>query len=212
MPLGYDAAAGNLDRKTAVHDSFRGSLKTMVNWQLDTPEELVQLLQVIEQRSHGNTLALPQQDKVQSAWEGVLFSLGKLSMVAPLSEIREILNFPTTLTTVPGTKSWMLGLANIRGNLVPIVDLQSFLTGERTARGRRSRVLVFSGPQMTTGVLVGEMVGMRHFSEEDLIEVRGIGENLSSYVQFGFRQEGKTLPVFSLSSLADDPAFQVAAR
>ncbi len=77
MPLGHDAAAGNLDRKTAVHDSFRGSLKTMVNWQLDTPGELVQLLQVIEQRSHGNTLALPQQDKVQSAWEGVLFSLGE---------------------------------------------------------------------------------------------------------------------------------------
>ena len=33
------------------------------------------------------------------------------------------------VTVVPGTKDWMLGLANIRGELLPIVDLQRYIGG-----------------------------------------------------------------------------------
>ena len=46
-------------------------------------------------------------------------------------EVVEILPMPQ-VTPVPGAQPWLLGVANIRGNLLPIVDLKQFLEGERT--------------------------------------------------------------------------------
>lgn len=50
-------------------------------------------------------------------------------MIAPLEEVKEILNYPDGVTRVPGTQAWLLGMANIRGNLLPLIDLQQFLGG-----------------------------------------------------------------------------------
>ena len=51
---------------------------------------------------------------------------GELYLVAR-EEAREVLGVPSPLTRVPGAKSWILGLANIRGQLLPIIDLRAFL-------------------------------------------------------------------------------------
>jgi twitching motility protein PilI len=48
-----------------------------------------------------------------------------------IGEVNEILTLPV-LTPVPGTRSWLLGVANVRGNLVPVIDLRDFIEGERS--------------------------------------------------------------------------------
>lgn len=178
---------------------------------LDTPQAIIDLLNELERRSRERAMGLPQQELIQSFWEGVMFYIGDNRLVAPLSAVKEILNFPSTLTQVPGTRPWMLGVANVRGTLIPVIDLQLFLIGRKTRRGRRSRVLVFDMGDSFTSVLVGEMVGMRHFSRETAREMRTSNNKFEKYVKLEFDQDGMTWPVFSLSALADDPAFQIAA-
>ena len=51
---------------------------------------------------------------------------GELYLVAR-EEAREVLGVPAPLTRVPGAKSWILGLANVRGQLLPIIDLRAYL-------------------------------------------------------------------------------------
>jgi twitching motility protein PilI len=178
---------------------------------LDTPQAIVSLLSELEGRSRERAKGLPQQEIIQSFWEGVMFYVGDNRFVAPLSAVKEILNYPSTLTQVPGTKPWMLGAANVRGTLIPVIDLQLFLIGRKTRRGRRSRVLVFDMGDSYTSVLVGEMVGMRHFARETAREMRTSNNKFEKYVKLEFDQDGMTWPVFSLAALADDPAFQIAA-
>jgi twitching motility protein PilI len=178
---------------------------------VDTPQAVVQLLANLEQRSRISARGLPQQELIQSYWEGVMFYVGDNRFVAPLSSVKEILNYPTSLTLVPGSKPWMMGVANVRGTLIPVVDLQLFLMGRKTRRTRRSRVLVFTMGSSLSGVLVGEMVGMRHFTKESAKEMQAVKNTFSNYVQFEFDQDGMAWPVFSLSALSDDPAFQIAA-
>ncbi len=60
-----------------------------------------------------------------------MFYVGDDRLIAPLNDIKEILNFPSAITKVPGTKPWMLGIANIRGTLLPVIDLQLFLIGRK---------------------------------------------------------------------------------
>jgi twitching motility protein PilI len=178
---------------------------------IDTPQAVVQLLALLERRSRESAKGLPQQELIQSYWEGVMFYVGDSRFIAPLSSVKEIQNYPTSLTPVPGSRPWMLGVANVRGTLIPVIDLQLFLIGEKTRRTRRSRVLVFTIGSGLSGVLVGEMVGMRHFTRESAKQVQSVSEKFSQYVQFEFDQDGMAWPVFSLQALADDPAFQIAA-
>jgi twitching motility protein PilI len=178
---------------------------------VDTPQAVVTLLAELEQRSRERAKGLPQQELIQSFWEGVMFYIGNSRLVAPLSAVKEILNFPSTLTQVPGTRPWMLGVANVRGTLIPVIDLQLFLIGRKTRRGRRSRVLVFGMGDSYTSVLVGEMVGMRHFARETARGIQTSNGKFEKYVKFEFDQDGMTWPVFSLSALAEDPTFQIAA-
>lgn len=178
---------------------------------VDTPQAIINLLGDLEQRSRERAKGLPQQELIQSFWEGVMFYIGDNRFVAPLSAVKEILNYPSSLTRIPGTKPWMLGVANVRGTLIPVIDLQLFLIGKKTRRGRRSRILVFDMGDSYTSVLVGEMVGMRHFARETAREMQTSNNIFEKYVRLEFDQDGMTWPVFSLSALAEDPAFQIAA-
>ncbi len=186
-------------------------VSTMPQSLVDTPERVVELLADLEQSCRERAQGLPQQQLIQSYWEGVMFYIGENRFIAPLSSVKEILNYPTSLTLVPGSKPWMMGVANIRGTLIPVIDLQLFLIGRKTRRTRRSRVLVFALGSSLTGVLVGEMVGMRHFAKETAREARTVNNKFMQYVQFEFDQDGMSWPVFSLAALAEDPAFQIAA-
>jgi len=173
---------------------------------------LFRLLHDMERRSWAKGIGLPQQEEQQERWEGVVFSIGDARVVVALDEVAEILNYPPTLTLVPGSHSWMRGLANIRGNLLAIVDLQAFLGGTATITSRRSRVLVFNQGDGLIGLLVGELVGMRHFDQANRTSKRDLSGGAGRFIAFGFHQDGMYWPVFSMRALAQSAEFQNAAR
>jgi twitching motility protein PilI len=49
---------------------------------------------------------------------------------------------PSQLTRVPGAKAWVKGLANVRGQLLPVLDLRQFLGSGVTPLTRNTRVIV----------------------------------------------------------------------
>ena len=77
----------------------------------------------------------------------------------------EILPLPP-VTPVPGAQPWMLGVANIRGNLLPIVDLKQFLEGERTVLHEGQRVLIVRQAGGDVAVTIDELYGQRSFIDE----------------------------------------------
>ncbi|MGD2084433.1 MAG: chemotaxis protein CheW [Chromatiales bacterium] len=180
---------------------------------MSSPEsrELLALLRDIESRSRQNAVGLPRHEEVRQLWEGVVFSVSGVRLVSALGELVEILNHPPRVTAVPGALPWVLGIANIRGSLLPIIDLQHFLGGRPTVAGRRTRVLVIRHEGTPAGLLVGEVFGMRHFFEEDRGDPPHLDGRLGRYVRSAFEQELENWPVFSIQALTGDPDFQVAA-
>jgi len=173
--------------------------------------ELIALLQDIERRSRPQAGDLQVQDQQHTLWEGILFSVVGTPVVASLKQIKEILNIPSSMTLVPGTRRWMLGIANVRGNLLPVIDLQLFLGGAPITIEKRSRVLVVGHRGGQSGLLVGGVQGLRHFSEEQRVTVPELPAALTPYVQQAFSLDGQVWPVFDMQSLAASPAFQAAA-
>jgi twitching motility protein PilI len=95
---------------------------------LDTSDPFDLLLD-IEQRCQANAAGLPTLDKVEEEWVGVGFRIGDDKLIAHMNEIEEILDLPE-FTNVPGVKSWMVGVANVRGGLLPLMDLNGFILGQ----------------------------------------------------------------------------------
>lgn len=170
------------------------------------------LLQDIERRSKVHAFELPQQLDVRVTWDGVGFRVGEVPLVAAVDEVKEILPVPR-LTAVFGAKRWVKGVANIRGTLLPVMDLQGFIQGGVTLPGRRSRLLVVRHKGISAGLMVDEVLGLKHFYEEEFSPESGAGDPaFGHYLRGSYRQEGEIWPVFSMAALVDSPEFmQVAA-
>ena len=173
--------------------------------------DLLLLLKDIESRSLRHVAELPQQRDLVGIWEGILFTVLGTRVITPLQEVKEILNFPPILTRVPGTKSWMLGVANIRGNLLPVIDLQLYLGGDRILTGKRSRILVINQQGIRAGLLVGDVYGIRHLKEEQSCDIPAMENALADHVARAFRVEDEAWPVFSIARLAENPDFHMAS-
>jgi twitching motility protein PilI len=98
-------------------------------------------------------------------WRGVGFRVGDRNLVSGLTEVSEVLSFPE-VTRVPGARSWLLGVASVRGNLIPLIDLKNFLSGKETNLSDSSRVLLVRQGGSSVGLLVDEVVGQRNFTPE----------------------------------------------
>jgi len=121
------------------------------------------LLQELERRSKA-ALAGAAGDGVDvEEWVGIAFRLAEEPFIVARNDIREVLMVPDLITRVPGAKSWVLGLANIRGHLLPIADLKAFLGSGANTGHRDSRVLVVNNDEFPVGLIVDEVFGFRRF-------------------------------------------------
>jgi len=87
--------------------------------------------------------------------------LGQEYWLVDMTDISEVMPVPP-LTTVPLTQSWYRGVANVRGTLHSIIDLNAYLRHESTAQDAHSRVLLLH-PRFAfnAGFLVGRVLGLR---------------------------------------------------
>jgi twitching motility protein PilI len=89
--------------------------------------------------------------------------IGEQRWLVDLSEAGEIVPVPDTIAPVPLTRDWLLGLANLRGALYTVVDLQRFAQLGSTAAGKESRLLALAGKlNFNAAILVTRMLGLRN--------------------------------------------------
>lgn len=102
---------------------------------------------------------------VAASWLAVE-SAGR-SLLLPLAQSGEI--FPlANVQTVPYTRDWFLGVANLRGGLFGVVDFASFVTGQtpvrRSESAREQARLVALNPalEINCAILIDRLGGLRN--------------------------------------------------
>lgn len=69
------------------------------------------------------------------------FRLGREVFATDVAQVREVLDL-TTITAVPRTPEFMAGVINLRGSVVPVVDLRLCLAMEKTENTRNTCIVV----------------------------------------------------------------------
>jgi twitching motility protein PilI len=126
-----------------------------------------------------------------------------------LPDAGEVTTVPP-VATVPLTRPWYLGVANIRGNLYGVIDFGAFLghSSEQTPPSGSAPRLVLFGPrvgELRAGLVVDRVLGLRNLAELEQAE-----EATAAPAWYGPRwadRQGGTWQEIDLALLAQDPAF-----
>jgi len=171
----------------------------------------VEYLKAIEDGCRGTGSSQEEKTVTAKEWAGITYRIGNNDLVSQLGEVVEILDVPE-YSRVPLTQPWIRGIANIRGNLLPIIDLNGCLTGSVTRFTDKTRVLVIDYNGFYSGLIVEEVLGLKHFLDDEYsLEDAQVDEFLLPYTQHVFRRGRQTWAIFSLHKLADSPQFLQAA-
>ena len=90
----------------------------------------------------------------------MLFRLEKDRYALPLSSIREVVVAPESFTRVPRSPKAMKGVMNLRGRVVPVVDLRVLLDVAPGAPGGLHRVVLLDRGRRELGLLISEVDGI----------------------------------------------------
>lgn len=166
-----------------------------------------EILQALDVNFRANSSGLPVNKSVNDDWVGVGFQINKLQLLVRMDDVSEILPPPPTIR-VPGVKFWVKGLANVRGSLMPVLDMKAFLYGQPTVIGKNSRILIVSKKGLTAGLLVEEVHGLRRFKPgEHRDEMDPDMGPIKPYLAGIFVDQVHRWNVFSVDKLVDTEQF-----
>lgn len=167
----------------------------------------------IAQRSRSMAAGLPEQQEAIELWNGIGFVLAGKRYVAPMGEVVELLHVPR-YTHIPGVRSFMLGAANVRGRLLPLVDLAHFFDLPRSSRSMRERrVLVIEQDDVFSGLVVDGVLGMQYFSSDSYRDRDDdVPPAVQPFVHGGYERNEEIWNVFSTAVLVEDERFLDVAQ
>lgn len=173
--------------------------------------EALNILQDIKAATFKNAAPLPHKEQVQAQWQGLGFLVGGTRLVSKLGDVSELMPVPR-LTTLPAVKPWLMGIANVRGRLIPIVDLHEYLEVPTTLPANQWRILVVEEGDIAAGLLVEQSLGIQHFLEDSYEESDGTDlGGFAPYVTGAFRHGGRVFHEVQLKAiLRDEKFFDVA--
>jgi twitching motility protein PilI len=175
-------------------------------------ERPYELLRELDRRARAAAQGQPESVASGPEWVGVAFRLGGEAFLLAREETREVLAYPAAVSRVPGARAWIRGLSNVRGQLLPVIDLRAFLGAGATSITRTSRVLVANHREIPAGLVVDEVMGFRRFYESEFAaDLPPTLLRCERYLAGAFKRGAEVWPVFSVRTLLESPQFMQAA-
>jgi twitching motility protein PilI len=159
-----------------------------------------------------NQLVSDAADEYRQTNTYLSFSVCGEGVLLPIGEITELVSAPA-IVEIPVMKPWMRGIANIRGSLLPLTDLEGFFCNRRQSVGASTRVLVIEKENSRFGLLVPEVYGIKEIAPEKLQELQpGASNPLAGFCGLHASTAGRQWYLLDFDSLIGDERFmQVAA-
>jgi purine-binding chemotaxis protein CheW len=87
----------------------------------------------------------------------VVFRLDKEEFGVPINSVQEIVRVPEELIHVPRAPAFVEGVINLRGSVLPVIDLRLRLGLPRVERSDNQRIMVFLISDVRTGFIVDQV-------------------------------------------------------
>ena len=115
-----------------------------------------------------------------SHFQLVIFNLGVEEYAINISYAEEIIRIPK-FTKIPNVPSFIEGVINLRGTVIPVFDIKKRFGIEQTERSTDSRLLILELGGMKAGIIVDDVSEVIRIDEQSIqnlsSEIVGISKN-----------------------------------
>jgi purine-binding chemotaxis protein CheW len=132
--------ARNLFDHSAIQSAIKEALNTVKDNELESSTE-----------------AKTVDDNLDDDEQVVIFRLDKEEFGAPIASVQEIVRVPEELVRVPKAPSFVEGVINLRGTVLPVIDLRLRMGLKQVERTDRQRIMVFLISDVRTGFIVDQV-------------------------------------------------------
>lgn len=144
-------------------------------------------------------------DTINVAAQYLTFKLKEEVFAIEISKVREVLEY-TTLTKVPRTPDFMSGVINLRGNVVPVIDLNLKLGMPQTERTIDTCIIIVeiavSGETVFLGALVDSVQEVIEIEPENIEPAPKIGTNLNiEFLQGIGKKDDRFMMIFDIDKV-----------
>jgi twitching motility protein PilI len=131
--------------------------------------------------------------------------IGNDNWLVDLADVSEVMPVPT-VAGVPLAHSWFKGVANIRGNLVSVVDLPAFFGQQHQGFTLLARLVLLQPRHLPhASVLVNKMMGLKHLAD---LETMPLEDAEPAWVGGKYKDAaGQVWRVLDVVKLVSEPAF-----
>lgn len=135
----------------------------------------------------------------------IVFKLGGEEYAIHIDQIKEVVPTPA-ITKMPQTPAYVKGVANIRGNIIAILDLERKFGMEQSAEAKHEFTLVFESDEFKIGALVKEVPNTLTVFESEVDDSANIIQSSSEqgYISGIVKKEGRLIILIDLSKVVVD--------
>ncbi|MBY6198790.1 chemotaxis protein CheW [Vibrio hangzhouensis] len=134
----------------------------------------------------------------------VTFQLEEETYGINVMQVREVLRY-TEIAPVPGAPDYVLGIINLRGNVVTVIDTRSrfgLMPGEITDN---TRIIVIESERQVIGILVDSVAEVVYLRSSEIDTTPSVGTDESAkFIQGVSNRDGKLLILVDLNKLLSE--------
>jgi twitching motility protein PilI len=136
--------------------------------------------------------------------------VGELSLLIGENVISELLDIPQ-LCAIPNTAPWMLGIANLRGNLFPVFEMTMLLGMEHKANTKQMLLILGQG-DVAAGVIIDGLPAHQLLAETDQLEsLPALSDTIRPYISTAYEKSGNIWFTFDHESFFESLGERVSA-
>lgn len=141
-----------------------------------------------------------ESESLKKTLQVIGFVVGDEEFAVPILNVREIVK-PIEYTRIPRTPAYVLGVFNLRGNILPLIDLRQKFGLTQQPFDEDTRFLVMNYQEQIIGFVIDRLTEALHLKEEE-IDYMIAQENKDDYLIYGVgKQEDRLITILKPESL-----------
>lgn len=154
--------------------------------------------------NEASTAARVQSSRDDPVLQWVTFKLGNETYGINVMQVQEVLRY-TEIAPVPGAPNYVLGIINLRGNVVTVIDTRMRFGLDSAEVGEQTRIVIIEAEQQVIGILVDSVAEVVYLRQSEIETTPNIcNEDTAKFIQGVCNRDNELLILVDLNKLLSD--------
>jgi purine-binding chemotaxis protein CheW len=150
----------------------------------------------------------PNDSENDEVLQWVTYKLANETYGINVMQVQEVLRY-TEIAPVPGAPEYVLGIINLRGNVVTVIDTRQRFGLESTETNDNTRIIIIEAEQNVVGILVDSVAEVVYLRESEIETAPNVGNDDSAKFIQGVALHNEQVLIFvDLNKLMTDEEWQ----